>query len=389
LSILVSIFVTIFAQSPPQFPTQFFATAVSLTNEAGVFVSKVESRVYYDAPNNRSRVDSWGQLFSVNRTEIYVGDENQYVLIRYMEDASMCVEVSAPSTIPFIFALSPQAKYTGDETIKGIVCSVWNHGVKTTFVNKATGYPVRIIIGSSKAFKRVDFASFSPGPQDDSHFVIPQLNCTHAKLPGKSEMMTREQLENYLTFKPLPSGKPINMTLVKNPKRQDINPADIIAIGEKIWQIIVDNKPSSTVNTLSNGVIPDGAGFGDMSNWQQNTWNPWEWKWTNLYGVTVVDYTWSFDWQCGGQYTGGIGQYIQNAGAFPQNIDVAWGYTVNVDGQILQPANIGTQDQPIAQITVYQTMKISTIIKTDSQSCKVNLNGDCSSALLFCDQYSS
>jgi len=245
------------------------------------------------------------------------------------------------------------------------------------------------LIGTGKAFNKIDFKFFNPGEQDDSYFQVPQLNCTAAMFPGKSEMMTREELENYLSFKPIPSGRPLNMTIVKRDQVEFIDPSDIVAIGQQIWQIIVDNKPSSTVNSLSNGVIPDGAGFGDMSGWQQNSWNPWEWKWTNVYGVTVVDYTWSFDWQCAGQYTGGIGQYIQNAGAFPKSIDVAWGYTVDVDGQILQPANIGTQDQPIAEITVYQTMKISTIIKTSSQSCKVNLNGDCSTAILFCDQYSS
>jgi len=386
--ITVLLFLSAFAQIP-QFPLQFYASVISVTEEGGVIGSKVVSSIYYDAPNNRSRVDSYGLLFSVNRTEIFIGELNEYFLIRYTDTVPLCVEISAPSNIPFIFGISSEAKYSGDSTINGVSCSVWNHGVKTTFVSKATGYPVRIIIGSPKAFKRVDFKAFIPGPQDDSHFETPQLNCTAAMFPGKSEMMTREELENYLTFKPIPSGRPINMTRVKRNNVEFIDPSDIVAIGEQIWQIIVDNKPSSDVNTLSNGVLPDGAGFGDMSSWQQNSWNPWEWKWTNVYGVTVVDYTWSFDWQCGGQYTGGIGQYIQNAGAFPKNIDVAWGYTVNVDGQILQPANIGTHDQPIAEITVYQTMKISTIIKTDSQSCKVNLNGDCSSALLFCDQYSS
>jgi len=209
--------------------------------------------------------------------------------------------------------------------------------------------------------------------------------------------LTKPELEEYLDIKPVmveitpPGGKafsdlsdPIhNETVVA----RAIDPATIIAVGKQVWQIIVDNKPSATVNTPNNGVIPQGAGFNDLAGWAQYSWQPWQWKWSNLYGVTVVDFQWSFDWNCRGNYRG-IGKYIQNAGAFPKKIDVAWGYTVSVDAQMLQPSNIGTQQSPVAAVTFYMTMKINTVIKSASQSCKVVLQGDCGNILIFCDQYS-
>jgi len=299
----------------------------------------------------------------------------------------MCVEVKTPGSIPWILEVPASATFKGYLTVNGVSAGLWQDDTISIYVNKGTGLPVRVLQGTPQSYTRLDFLSFQIGAIGESVFNLPVSNCPKAFLPGGLEIMNRQELENYLTIRPNSPRMPPTSADIPKEKRQ-INPADIIAIGTKIWQIVVDNRPNATVDTLVNAVLPKGASFGDMAGWKQGTWQPWEWLWKNGFGLTVVDYKWSFDWQCQGAYGDqSIGQYIQNSGAFPVGISVSWGYNVNVEAQILSPANIGSQSNPIAEITALQTMKISTVLKTESQSCKVNLNGDCTSAFLFCDQY--
>jgi len=307
------------------------------------------------------------------------------------------VIVSAPSVLPYILSVPSEAVYTGNQLINNVIVSVWeipSLGEKDSyFFNNATGQLVRIVIGNSNDFTQIDYLSMTVGPISKSDFSIPKgVNCSKAVVGGR--MLTKVQLEKYLDIKPklaeINPAKasadlitPANRTSVS----RAIDPATVIMIGEKVWQIIVDNKPVANINTKSNGVVPQGSGFPDLAGWQQFSWKPWKWEWNNLYGASVVNFEWSFDWQCQGNYRG-IGQYIENAGAFPKALNVAWGYTVSVDAQMLQPTNMGTHESPVAAVTFYLTMKINTVLKATSQSCKVVLQGDCGSILLFCDQYS-
>jgi len=303
----------------------------------------------------------------------------------------MCVIVSAPAILPYILAVPTDAVYTGDSVSNGRLISAWQvrtiGETESYFFDNATSTLVQILIGSEKQYTQLDYVGLYVGPTPNQYFSIPSgLNCSKAMVDGKH--ITKEELEKHLTMTPKFS------TLQPAPKKEGnhtaekrIDPATVIAVGKQVWQIIVDNKPVVDVNTPYNGVIPQGATFTDLAGWRQSMWQPWQWHWTNLYGVTVVDYQWSFDWNCNGNYRG-VGHYIQNAGAFPKSINVAWGYKVSVDAQMLQPSNIGTHDNPIAATTFYMTMKINTVIKSSSQSCKVVLQGDCGNILIFCDQYS-
>jgi len=166
----------------------------------------------------------------------------------------------------------------------------------TYFLAKDTNAPVRIVTGTADDYTQIDYLDFQPGPIDISSFFPPEgYNCTRANLPGTSRLMTRPQLEDYFNIKPVfvgPVQDPIEVIRPSNSNNHTtatrIDPATVIAIGKQIWQVIVDNKPSSTVNTLSNGVVPAGANWGDFAGWRQYSWQPWGWSWKNVYGVEVL-----------------------------------------------------------------------------------------------------
>jgi len=170
--------------------------------------------------------------------------------------------------------------------------------------------------------------------------------------------------------------------------RQDIDPATLELIGKAIWQIIIDNKPQSSANLVQNAVLPAGTTWSDLEGFVAYRWPNFAWTQENLYGVKVVEFDWEWDWQCKGSYNG-IGAYLQNAGAFEKDLYVAWGYTVNVGMSVLNPANIGSKANPIAGAQMSLSMDVSTLVNKLTSTCKVELNGDCSSALFACDGYIS
>jgi len=333
------------------------------------------------------------ELFGVNNTEIFRGDLGLDIFLT----APGCFVVGAPSVLPEVLQLPSGVKFMGTQDIRGQLTSVWviKDTVETItyYLNNVTNAPVRIVSANAKSSKTIEFMTFKQQMPEKSAFdVAAKYNCTKVTSPHTGVMMTKEELVKHFTFKPefslplkAPVHQPMNSTNTTNVSLRII-PVVLIEVGKIVWKVIEDNRPSLDVKTLSNGVVPEGSTFSDMSGWQFSYYKNFQWKSTNGFGMTVVDFQWDFNWNCNGDYNG-IGKYIRNAGAFPKSITVGWGYTVAVDAQMLEPLNIGTQQNPIASATIMLTMKISTIVKTTTQGCKVIMQGDCSSNLVYCDLY--
>jgi hypothetical protein len=382
----------------PSIPQQFIANTERMRVEQGAIVQKTESDVYYDAPNVRLRVETTDELYDEERIEIYRGDLGLDAFIKENEDYS-CIVVQAPDQMPYVLNLPDTLVHSGDDVIHQIDVAVWSCAsclpVTTYYLNKDNNYPVRVVLGDSDSYEQVDFNEFTPLVElNDTYFDLPS-KCQNATLPGSKKMMTRHELHKYFAVKPTmnlrkePSlfveMKKLNLTHGSALSKR-VDPSQIIAVGTQLWQIVKDNAPTTSVNTLSNGAIPANTQWTEFAGWGGASYGPWGWGWTNGLGAQVVDFEWSFDWNCKGNWQG-TGQYIQNAGAFPRKINVGWGYNVAVDGQILQPTNLGSVQSPLAGIQIYTTMKISTALSTNTQACKMQVQGDCNAVKIFCDQY--
>jgi len=390
LALLIGV---VFCQQPPLLPQSFYAVTQSKTMNGDAVISWETSVINFDGFMNRSRVDQNDMLTDENVTEIYRGDLNLDIVIKTIDGQEVCFELTAPNELPEDFQIDPAAIYGGSTVIGDVSCDCWNtetiDEVVSFCVQKGTNIPVQVSVRSlvSNSSEVVSFQVFQEQKIDDAVFDT-NMNCSKLTPPGFDAPLTREQFIKFFSFAPsierieIPKRKQM-MTPNLSPR---IDPATIVTIGTALWQIVKDGAPTSSATSVRNGAFPQGAAWTDMSGWQQNTWGSWGWKWVNGFGATVVDFNWSFDWLCKGNYKG-TGQYIQNAGAYPKNINVSWGYTVNVDTQILDPVNFGTLTSPVAGLTMIVTMKISTVLSTKSQTCKVTVTGNCGSSVLFCDQY--
>lgn len=263
-------------------------------------------------------------------------------------------------------------------------------------LNQVTNYylskdniPVKIELVSGKHIDSIEFRKFVVMVPDRSVFEVKGgLRCEEMNIGVKNP--TRGDVERYFTATPVLIKSRDNSVRVR-PVEHNLNaidPATLTLIGKTLWAIIKENKAEANLETNLNAVIPNGTTWTDMAGWKQMKWPGWQWSLVNVYGVTTVDYRWSFNYLCNGNYRN-IGKYIENAGAFPMMIDVSWGYTVNVKGQVLNPFNYGSHNSPVAGLTLSMTMDVSTLVKKITQTCTVNLIGDCTTQVVSCNGYKS
>jgi len=390
---VIFVLVVVGAFALPTFPKEFTAKTTRTRVEAGKIISKTDLKVYYDVHNNCCRIDTALEVEGETSTEIFRGD---FGIEIFTTGVDHCMVVEAPRTLPYHFDVPSDLAYFGFDVSQvrpmDVVIFKSESAKASYYIHRKTQNPVRVVIGDTNCYEQIDFLHIEMSV-DRKMFDIP-TKCEDAILPGTNKLMTRDDFVKYFTTIQVADFEtpsvPIRVEMkqlnLSSSLNKRVDPDKVIAIGTQLWQIVKDNAPTTAVNTLSNGAVPEGSQWLDFAGFNAKSWGPFGWVYYNGFGAQVMTYLWSFDWSCAGNWKG-IGLYIQNAGPFPQKIDVGWGHNVAVDAQILQPTNAGTREDPIATLIVYMTMKMSTALSVQTQACKVVVRGDCGGTILFCDKY--
>jgi len=165
----------------------------------------------------------------------------------------------------------------------------------------------------------------------------------------------------------------------------DIDIATIIAIGKAVWEFVKANAPVVNYKTDWAGAVPKGLAWTDLEGFKDTTWGTFGWTFTDLLGITTVDFKWKFAWTCKGSYQG-HGAFIVNAGAAITNLYAAWGFTVNANVNVDQtPTNYGTKVDPIAGLNIDVSVEVKTVLQSQTAHCRVNVRGDCSGKVVSCE----
>jgi len=288
--------------------------------------------------------------------------------------------------LDFNLNLPTNLTFRGEELIEGVLVKHYYYefsfNTVADYYFTMDGKPFRFRF-SSGSETVIDFLDFGTD-FNDTVFDVPDIDCYPITVSTD-----RESYHKFLRITEVSKAQVADIeSEFSNPIGDNltIDPATLTLIGSTLWNIVKENKPVSNLDTNVNAIIPKGATWTDMAGWHQQKWNGWEWVITNPYGIQTVKYSWGFAFLCNGNYQG-IGQYLENAGAFPQNIDVLWGYTVNVVTSLANPFNAGTVKSPVAGITLTMTMETSTLVSKVVQKCTVNLKGDCGTEVINCSGY--
>ena len=168
-------------------------------------------------------------------------------------------------------------------------------------------------------------------------------------------------------------GPTVSPTAIKSPGGGDgVDPTvildQIINIGQKIWKIIVDNKPVVDVHNQYATALPKGATRWDsMGGWQAPKGTIYGLTAKNAYGITVINVRYQVLRTYGGSYKG-KGKYLTAVTVEPLLVEVAWGYHYTMEAAVPDTSivNVGTTENPVAAMMAQLAWRIQTPIK-DSQ----------------------
>lgn len=154
----------------------------------------------------------------------------------------------------------------------------------------------------------------------------------------------------------------------------------LIALGKEVYKIVEAGKPVITVsdNTPVSVLPRDGeSNYIDamgLSSWSAPKVKKYRVKVKNYLGVSAVSLDFMLIFSYGGQYNGS-GKYLTGAQIKTTNVDVKWGYNLNVDFKVETIMNQGTDENPLAGVVLSLNYDINTVLQGNKTSKTFFING--------------
>ncbi|NBX77432.1 MAG: hypothetical protein EBQ92_12830 [Proteobacteria bacterium] len=136
----------------------------------------------------------------------------------------------------------------------------------------------------------------------------------------------------------------------------------VVNLGKKMWTVVENGRPVVNVKTAYANALPSGVRAEDLENFSSLQFRSFRHYGVNLYGITVYDITYTLAHRFGGQFNG-QGAYIESATVLPQNVEVLWGYNVNLNVEQVSAVNLGTKENPIASLAMETGLIVKTVMK--------------------------
>jgi hypothetical protein len=154
----------------------------------------------------------------------------------------------------------------------------------------------------------------------------------------------------------------------------------LVAIGQKIIPMIKDgksvitNSPMTAVSVLPRTDLKDFQ-VHDMGGWSIPVNRHYKITFNNGLGVEVVSFVYSITYQYNGSMDG-KGKYLAGIRAAARNIDIMWGFDLDASSQLIQIANVGTQQNVVAGATIEMTYTVKNWTRNLTYSQYFHISGD-------------
>jgi hypothetical protein len=150
----------------------------------------------------------------------------------------------------------------------------------------------------------------------------------------------------------------------------------IINIGKKVWTLVENNKPVVNVVENTANAVPEGLkNWLQLSGWQNPKSRVFRLDYKNLYGITVVSFSFRVLFTYGGGFNG-KGHYVSSATIIPADLNVVWGYTFNAEVSVPNVVNAGTSEDPIGAIELRVKWGVKTVMKYNEMTASYFVRGD-------------
>lgn len=151
---------------------------------------------------------------------------------------------------------------------------------------------------------------------------------------------------------------------------------EIFNFGKEIWDFIKSNR--GVVNTRNDyaNALPRGvesamelAGFSNLQSHRYRV------VVKNAFGMKMAEVEFTVVHQYGGRHNG-TGRYLSSVSVVPSSIWVFWAIGVEGSVRVGGISNVGTQENPIAAMTVELSLKFSSPVNTVQETRVFQLRGD-------------
>jgi hypothetical protein len=136
----------------------------------------------------------------------------------------------------------------------------------------------------------------------------------------------------------------------------------LVNLGKKVWSVIEKGKPVVTVRSEYANALPEGVRASELEHFSPLQFRSVRHYGVNLYGITVYDVTYTLVHRFGGSYQG-QGSYLESVTVLPQEVEVVWGYQLDLNVESVSIANLGDRENPIASIAMETSLRVGTIMK--------------------------
>jgi len=152
----------------------------------------------------------------------------------------------------------------------------------------------------------------------------------------------------------------------------------IVNIGLKVWNMVVENKPVVKVESKYAVALPMGVKSAvELSGWSRPKSYVISFYFENLYGIDVISVRYRVTYVYGGSYQG-RGKYLAAVYAIPERVDVMWGFSFNMQAYVPDATvvNVGTSANPIAALQLKVSWSASSILKEIDGTDVYYIQGD-------------
>lgn len=140
----------------------------------------------------------------------------------------------------------------------------------------------------------------------------------------------------------------------------------IIAIGEKVSELIEKNKPVVNVHLVPYYILPRSMEMRDMLysmyEWSYPVMKIYRVEYKNLYNMPVAALRFGITYQYNGT-NDGKGRYIGALKIVPLSVSCAWGFEIDAASELVSISNIGTKEAPVAEATLLFTHKVKSVLR--------------------------
>lgn len=185
--------------------------------------------------------------------------------------------------------------------------------------------------------------------QDENYFTLGSVETQVL------DEQTGSVLQEQMAFLPAPEALPIDLGGIGSA-------TEVIQVGKQVWDIVVANKPVVDASSERVSALPPGINdWRGMHGWKAPQSRTYRVAFKNLYGGTMIDFTYQVLFTPGGTLNG-KGLYLSNMTILPANLFVAWGYTFRSRGSVPGIMNAGSAVSPMAAAQMQLTWSVDTVL---------------------------